>query len=77
MAIQFKVISCQQVTLDLLGTSYTSLDGKFRTISKQDLQCPAPTFLITYETGLAEISTKLPSKVIAPKSACNFQLATI
>lgn len=77
MAITFRVISCQQITLDLLGTSYTSLDGKFRTISRQDLQCPVPTFLVTYETGLAEISTKLPSKVIAPKSACNFQLATI
>lgn len=77
MAIQLKVISCQQVSIDLLGTSYTSPEGKFRTISKQDLACPVPSFLITYETGLAEISTKLPSKVLAPKSACNSQLATI
>lgn len=77
MAITFRVISCQQVSIDLLGTYYTSLEGKFRTVSKQDLQCPVPSFLITYETGLAEISTKIPSKVIAPKSACNSQLATI
>lgn len=77
MAIAFRVISCQQITIDLLGIAYTSPDGKFRTISKQDLQCPVPSFLITYETGLAEISTKLPSKVLAPKSTCNSQLATI
>lgn len=77
MAIQFKVISCQQVSIDLLGTSYTSPEGKFRTISKQDLQCPVPTFLVTYETGLAEITTKLPSKVLAPKSTCNSRLAPI
>ena len=68
MAITFRVISCQQVSIDLLGTYYTSPDGKFRTISKQDLSCPVPTFLITYETGLAEISTKMPSKVLDRKS---------
>lgn len=77
MAITFRAISCQQVSIDLLGTCYTSLDGKFRTISKQDLACPVPSFLVTYETGLAEISIKLPSKVLAPKSTCNLQLATV
>ena len=56
--MKIQVVLCELVTSASLGKVYTDLQGNVRTIDKRTTEQAIVAYLVTYSSGLSEITAK-------------------